>query len=106
MNSVCLTKALAIQPSLALQDSYMLPYVALYFTPFPIPVTFLAKYLTEGRVYSASQSEDTVHPGGKAIRLGARGRVRTQRRWISAASSFTRFTSAQDPSPWNGVAHS
>lgn len=30
--------------------------------------------------------------------------VRTQRRWISAASSFVVFTSVQDPSPRNGIA--
>lgn len=69
------------------------------------------EYLTEGRVYSASQFEDAVHSGGKAMGwelevAGHISSVRTQRRWISVASSLAVFTSVQDPSPRNGVAQS
>lgn len=92
----------------------MLPYVALYFMPFPGPVTFLAispnTLQKEGFILLHSlrtQSILVVKPSGWELEAaGHISSVRTQRRGISVASSFAPFTSAQDPSPWNGVAHS
>lgn len=80
MSFICLTKALVTQPSLALLPHLLDPGRTVMCYPIFHALSCMSyfafdftEYLTEGRVYSASQFEDTVHSSSKAMGLGARG---------------------------------